>query len=103
MARSTHEQKESIEAAILRMGALNSVRTEEPALQWHPAFFAGIQIELREEEGKVSFESEHQLGTKPMQIDVLINKKNSNEPMEKNIGRILGSIILWSTRVPKIT
>jgi len=42
----------------------NDVRTEEPVLQWHPAFFAGIQIELREEEGKVSFESEHQLGTK---------------------------------------
>ncbi len=64
------------------------VKTDEPMLQWHPAFFAGICIEFREEENKMNFESEHQLGTKPMQIDVLIIKKNSNEPLEKNIGRI---------------
>jgi len=64
------------------------VKTDEPMLQWHPAFFAGIRIEFCEEENKIDFESEHQLGTKPMQIDVLIIKKNSNEPLEKNIGRI---------------
>jgi len=79
----------------------NDVRTEEPVLQWHPAFFAGIQIELREEEGKVSFESEHQLGTKPMQIDVLIIKKNSNEPMEKNIGRIFRKHNIVEYKSPK--
>ena len=64
------------------------VKTDEPMLQWHPAFFAGIRIEFCEEENKMDFESEHQLGTKPMQIDVLIIKKNNNEPLEKNIGRI---------------
>ncbi|MBQ9140665.1 MAG: 3-isopropylmalate dehydrogenase [Lachnospiraceae bacterium] len=70
-------------------------------LQWHPAFFAGIQIELREEKGKVSFESEHQLGTKPMQIDVLIIKKDSNEPMEKNIGRIFRKHNIVEYKSPK--
>ncbi len=64
------------------------VKTDEPMLQWHPAFFAGIKIEFCKEENKMNFESEHQLGTKPMQIDVLIIKKNNNEPLEKNIGRI---------------
>lgn len=64
------------------------VKTDEPMLQWHPAFFAGIRIEFCKEETKMDFESEHQLGTKPMQIDVLIIKKNNNEPLEKNIGRI---------------
>lgn len=44
-------------------------------LQWHPAFYAGIQIELEEEADKLIFESEHQLGTKPKEIDVLIIKK----------------------------
>lgn len=81
---------------------LNSdVRTEEPVLQWHPAFFAGIQIELSEEEGKVTFESEHQLGTKPMQIDVLIIKKDSNEPMVKNIGRIFRKYNIVEYKSPK--
>lgn len=46
-------------------------------LQWHPAFYAGIQIEFEKERDKLIFENEHQLGTKPKQIDVLIikNKK----------------------------
>ena len=61
---------------------------EETALQWHPAFFAGIQIEFSEEKEKLTFENEHQLGTKPKQIDVLIIKKESETKLRKNIGRI---------------
>lgn len=60
----------------------------EKALQWHPAFFAGIQIELEEEADQLVFENEHQLGTKPKEIDVLIIKKEADRPIRKNIGRI---------------
>lgn len=60
----------------------------EDILQWHPAFFAGIQIELEEESGNLLFENEHQLGTKPKVIDVLITKKDKHIPVQKNIGRI---------------
>ena len=61
---------------------------EEAVLQWHPAFFAGIQIEFSEEKEKLIFENEHQLGTKPKQIDVLIIKKESEAKLRKNIGKI---------------
>ncbi len=57
-------------------------------LQWHPAFFAGIQIELQEEDSMLTFENEHQLGTKPKEIDVLIIKKDKNAQIQKNIGRM---------------
>lgn len=57
-------------------------------MQWHPAFFAGIQIELEEESSNLLFENEHQLGTRPKAIDVLIIKKKKNIPVKKNIGRI---------------
>ena len=57
-------------------------------LQWHPAFYAGIQIELAEEADKLIFENEHQLGTKPKEIDVLIVKKDSSYAVKKNLGRI---------------
>ena len=57
-------------------------------LQWHPAFFAGLQIELSEEADNLEFENEHQLGTKPKQIDVLVIKKDADKPIRKNIGRI---------------
>ena len=57
-------------------------------LQWHPAFYAGIQIEFLEESENLIFENEHQLGTKPLEIDVLIIKKQNEIPIQKNIGRI---------------
>lgn len=56
-------------------------------LQWHPAFVAGMQIEFGEEARHLTFTPEHLLGTKPMQIDILI-KKDSDQALHKNIGRI---------------
>ncbi|HJD46341.1 MAG TPA: 3-isopropylmalate dehydrogenase [Candidatus Mediterraneibacter norfolkensis] len=57
-------------------------------LQWHPAFCAGMQIELEEAAGDLTFEREHQLGRKPKQIDLLIIKKQGSRRIRKNIGRI---------------
>ena len=51
---------------------------KEQTIQWHPAFFAGIQIELGDEAKYFSFEAEHQLGTKPMAIDVLVKRKKKD-------------------------
>lgn len=80
---------------LLKRNCMEERRTEprekqEPGslLQWHPAFYANIQIELKNEADKLSFENEHQLGTKPMEIDVLVIKKETDEPIRKNIGRI---------------
>ena len=61
---------------------------EKKLLQWHPAFYASIQIELSGEADKLIFEREYNLGTKPMLIDVLVIKKNSEDRIQKNIGRI---------------
>lgn len=60
----------------------------EETLQWHPAFYAGLQIELQEEADNLIFENEHQLGTKPFGIDVLIIKKESEKPIQKNLGKV---------------
>jgi hypothetical protein len=57
-------------------------------LQWHPAFYAGIQIEFEAEADKLTFIREYPLATRPILIDVLIVKKNTEEKLEKNIGRI---------------
>lgn len=59
----------------------------EKLLQWHPAFFAGIQIEFGEEAKYLEFKSEYVLGTKPMMIDVLIKKKEE-QVLKRSIGRI---------------
>ena len=70
---------------------MDNVRVQTDAhnkLQWHPAFFADLQIELESESSNLIFENEHQLGTKPKEIDILVIKKNRNIPIKKNIGRI---------------
>ncbi len=61
---------------------------KERPLQWHPANYAGLQIELAEEKEFLNFEDEHQLGTKPMAIDILIIKNETKHKIRKNIGRI---------------
>ena len=57
-------------------------------IYWHPAFYANIQIELKDEADKLTFENEHHLNKKPMQIDVLIIKKEKAGQIRKNIGKI---------------
>lgn len=50
---------------------------ENGVLQCHPAFYAGLQIELADDRDNLIFENEHQLSSKPMEIDVLIVKKKN--------------------------
>ena len=54
-------------------------------LQWHQAFYAGIQIELLEDADKLIFENEHHIGTQPKRIDVLIIKTDGSTTIRKNI------------------
>ena len=84
---------------------------KQAKLQWHPAFFAGIQIELAAEARYLVFENEHQLGTKPKEIDVLkpkeidvlIIKKENAPPIQKNIGRIFRTYNLVEYKSPADT
>ena len=57
-------------------------------IAWHPAFVQAIKCELEEYLDVLTFESEHQLTTEPLQIDVLIIKKKKNVAIKKNIARI---------------
>ena len=49
---------------------------QEVKLQWHSAFTSALRIELEENMDNLLIEEEHLLGKKPMQIDVLIVKKD---------------------------
>lgn len=62
--------------------------SEKKLFQWHPANYAGLQIEFEDEKKYLSFEDEHQLGTKPMAIDILIIKNTEGYKVKKNIGHI---------------
>ena len=73
----------------------------EGKLQWHAAFDASIRIELEAEADMIQIETEHFLSKKPMQIDLLIIKKEKNQILEKNIGRIFRSHNIVEYKSPK--
>lgn len=54
---------------------------------WHPAFFQAIQLELEEYREVLEFESEFELSSGPLVIDVII-KKRRDVVIKKNIGQI---------------
>lgn len=70
-------------------------------LQWHPAFYAVLQIELQDEFKHLDFENEHMLGTKPKQIDVLVIKNKDNIQIKKNIGKIFKKYNIIEYKNPK--
>lgn len=43
-------------------------QSKKEIFQWHPAFYAGLQVELKEDAQNLIFENEHQLGTRPKEI-----------------------------------
>lgn len=74
---------------------------KEKLLQWHAAFYAGLQIELNEEAEHLTFENEHMLGTKPLQLDVLVIKKTPGKNIKKNIGRIFRTYNIIEYKSPE--
>ena len=48
-------------------------------LQWHQAIYAGIQIEFAIEADKLVFENEHNIGTQPKRIQLLVTKDLADE------------------------
>ncbi len=58
----------------------------EQVIQWHPGFYAGVEIALQGYH--LDFEKEYQLTRGPLSIDLLIIKKLTEEKIDNEIGRI---------------
>lgn len=54
--------------------------------QWHPAFCSALKLDLEEYSKDLYFESEHILNTKPLQIDMLVVKRDHNLVVDHIIG-----------------
>lgn len=70
-------------------------------IQWHPAFVGGIELALRRYKMELTFESEHNLSKKPLQMDMLIIKKNLEVVIDTNIGRIFKAHNVLEYKNPK--
>lgn len=55
-------------------------------VQWHPGFVAAMSLELAENRENLVFEKEYNLNTKPLEIDLLVIKKEASVQIGNEIG-----------------
>lgn len=61
---------------------------EKLSIAWHPAFCSAAEFDLRAEKGNLQFDPEHNLSREPIRMDLLIIKKNTEEPSDNDIAKI---------------
>ena len=60
---------------------------KDTKIQWHPAFVAAMGLELKQNRNDLIFEKEYNLNTKPLEIDLLVIKKESSVQLTNEIGK----------------
>ncbi len=61
---------------------------KDTKIQWHPAFVSAMGLEFKQDRGNLIFEAEHNLNTKPLEIDLLIIKKEVSVQLASEIGKL---------------
>lgn len=62
--------------------------SKELKTQWHPAFVSAMKLELIEDAEHLDYTSEYNLNTKPLEMDLLIVKKEKDVEVKNQIGKI---------------
>ena len=57
-------------------------------IQWHPGFVAAMDLELSEDREKIIYEKEYNLNTKPLEINLLVIKKEADVELVNEIGKL---------------
>ena len=61
---------------------------EDTKIQWHSAFTSAMDLELVQNRSDLIYNKEYNLNTKPLEVDLLVIKKDSNVQIINEIGRI---------------
>ncbi len=75
----------------------------EDEIKWHPAFYGGIELELREYRNALEFEEEHELSKEPLHMDMLVIKKLSDVVISNTIGRVFRKFNVIEYKSPQDT
>ncbi len=73
----------------------------EIKIQWHPGFVAAINLELAENRDDLIYEKEYNLNTKPLEIDLLVIKKDKDVQISNEIGRMFRGHNILEYRSPE--
>ena len=61
---------------------------KEQRKQWHMGFYGAMELEFRENRNSLEFYREYQLSKKPLEMDMLIVRKNRDVLLKNKIGEI---------------
>ena len=59
---------------------------KDTKIQWHPGFVAAMNLEFAKDREGLIFEKEYNLNTKPLEIDLLVIRKDSSVRISNEIG-----------------
>ena len=74
---------------------------EYTKIQWHPRFVAAMGMEFKEDRENLEFESEHNLNMKPLEIDLLVIKKEPYTEIHNEIGKIFRKYNIMEYKSPE--
>lgn len=74
---------------------------KETNIQWHPGFIGAMNLELLKNWDDLLFEKEYNLNTKPLEIDLLVIRKNTGVQIENEIGKIFKGHNIFEYKSPK--
>ena len=61
--------------------------TEREKIQWHPGFVAAMDLEFAANRKDLEYEKEYNLNTKPLEVDLLVIKKDPGVQITNEIGK----------------
>ncbi|MCM1124882.1 MAG: hypothetical protein NC429_00240 [Lachnospiraceae bacterium] len=61
---------------------------KDTKIQWHPGFVAAMNLEFAKDREGLIFEKEYNLNTKPLEIDLLVIRKNTSVRISNEIGTL---------------
>lgn len=70
-------------------------------IQWHPGFISAMDLELRENRTDLVYEREYNLNMKPLEIDLLVIKKDRNVQMINEIGKLFRGHNIMEYKLPE--
>ena len=73
----------------------------EVKVQWHSGFVAAVDLELSVNRSDLTYEREYNLKTKPLEIDLLVIKKDRAVQIENEIGRIFRGYNILEYKSPE--
>ena len=61
---------------------------KDKKIQWHPGFVAAMNLEFAQDRTGLIFEKEYNLNTKPLEVDLLVIKKEASMKITNEIGNL---------------